>query len=190
VNHKILLQQTRYIIKKTIEDSVAGMNPINFEYVKQVVTDNVSKYLFQQTAKRPDRYPRPPRRLRLINTICYFLERHVINNWRSFMLILEDRGRQATRLEPGDKLVYSRETKFLRFFRNGDDLLYLKTHYDREPEEGYGPCTPEDLSRLIDLVVACAGLSIQTRGSSDTALTFVFQSQKPSPKIVPVPVPA
>lgn len=48
-----LLQQTRYIIKKTIEDTVAGMNPINFEYVKQVVTDNVSKYLFQQTAKRP-----------------------------------------------------------------------------------------------------------------------------------------
>jgi ribonuclease J len=48
-----LLQQTRYIIKKTIEDSVAGMHPINFDYVKQVVTDNVSKYLFQQTAKRP-----------------------------------------------------------------------------------------------------------------------------------------
>jgi ribonuclease J len=48
-----LLQQTRYIIKKTIEDTVVGQNPINFEYVKQVVTDNVSKYLFQQTAKRP-----------------------------------------------------------------------------------------------------------------------------------------
>ncbi len=48
-----LLQQTRYIIKKTIEDTVHGMNPINFEYVKQVVTDNVAKYLFQQTAKRP-----------------------------------------------------------------------------------------------------------------------------------------
>jgi ribonuclease J len=48
-----LLQQTRYIIKKTIEDTVSGMNPINFDYVKQVVTDNVSKYLFQQTAKRP-----------------------------------------------------------------------------------------------------------------------------------------
>lgn len=48
-----LLQQTRYIIKKTIEESVAGMHPINFDYVKQVVADNVSKYLFQQTAKRP-----------------------------------------------------------------------------------------------------------------------------------------
>ena len=29
------------------------MNPINFDYVKQVVTDSVAKYLFQQTAKRP-----------------------------------------------------------------------------------------------------------------------------------------
>ncbi len=48
-----LLQQTRYIIKKTIEDSVAGQHPINFDYVKQVVADNVSKYLFQQTAKKP-----------------------------------------------------------------------------------------------------------------------------------------
>ena len=48
-----LLQQTRYIIKKTIEDTVSGMNPINFDYVKQVVTDQISKYLFQQTAKRP-----------------------------------------------------------------------------------------------------------------------------------------
>jgi ribonuclease J len=48
-----LLQQTRYIIKKTIEETVSGMHPINFDYVKQVVADNVSKYLFQQTAKRP-----------------------------------------------------------------------------------------------------------------------------------------
>jgi ribonuclease J len=48
-----LLQQTRYIIKKTIEDTVNGMHPINFEYVKQVVADNVAKFLFQQTAKRP-----------------------------------------------------------------------------------------------------------------------------------------
>ncbi|MES2436647.1 MAG: ribonuclease J [Patescibacteria group bacterium] len=48
-----LLQQTRYIIKKTIEESIAGQHPINFDYVKQVVSDNVSKYLFQQTNKRP-----------------------------------------------------------------------------------------------------------------------------------------
>ena len=48
-----LLHQTRIIIKKTIEDATEGMNPINFEYVKTVLTDNVSRYLFQQTAKRP-----------------------------------------------------------------------------------------------------------------------------------------
>lgn len=48
-----LLQQTRYIIKKTIEDTVVGQNPINFDYVKDIVTDAVSRYLFQQTAKRP-----------------------------------------------------------------------------------------------------------------------------------------
>ncbi|MSU55532.1 MAG: ribonuclease J [Candidatus Taylorbacteria bacterium] len=48
-----LLHQTRIIIKKTIEDTTAGMNPINFEYVKNVLTDNVGRFLFQKTAKRP-----------------------------------------------------------------------------------------------------------------------------------------
>lgn len=48
-----LLHQTRWIIKKTIEDATVGMNPINFDYVKQAVTESVSKFLFQQTAKRP-----------------------------------------------------------------------------------------------------------------------------------------
>ena len=48
-----LLRQARFIIKKTIEDSTEGMNPINFDYVKANVTDELSKYLFQETAKRP-----------------------------------------------------------------------------------------------------------------------------------------
>jgi ribonuclease J len=48
-----LLRQARFIIKKTIEDSTAGMNPINFDYVKTNVTDELSKFLFQETAKRP-----------------------------------------------------------------------------------------------------------------------------------------
>ena len=48
-----LLHQTRIIIKKTIEDTTVGMNPINFEYVKSVLTDNVGRFLFQKTAKRP-----------------------------------------------------------------------------------------------------------------------------------------
>lgn len=48
-----LLQQTRLIIKKTIEDITVGMRPIDFEYVKERVTNNVSKFLLQKTAKRP-----------------------------------------------------------------------------------------------------------------------------------------
>jgi len=48
-----LLRQARFIIKKTIEDSTNGMNPINFDFVKANVTDELSKFLFQETAKRP-----------------------------------------------------------------------------------------------------------------------------------------
>jgi ribonuclease J len=48
-----LLQQTRIIIKKTVEDMAVGMNPINFEYIKETLSDNVSRFLFQQTNKRP-----------------------------------------------------------------------------------------------------------------------------------------
>lgn len=48
-----LLHQARLIAKKTIEDMSVGMNPINFDYIKDQVTDNVSKFLFQETAKRP-----------------------------------------------------------------------------------------------------------------------------------------
>ncbi len=48
-----LLHEARQIIKKTIEDSTHGTNPINFDYVKANVTDVLSKYLLQKTAKRP-----------------------------------------------------------------------------------------------------------------------------------------
>jgi ribonuclease J len=48
-----LLRQARYITKKTIEDRAVGMNPINFDNLKRDITDNVGKFLFQQTAKRP-----------------------------------------------------------------------------------------------------------------------------------------
>ncbi len=48
-----LLQQSRILIKRTIEKSSAGMNPINFDFVKGTVTDSVEKFLFQKTAKRP-----------------------------------------------------------------------------------------------------------------------------------------
>ncbi len=48
-----LLQQTRLIIKKTVEKTTQGMNPINFDYVKSNITDEVSKFLLLKTAKRP-----------------------------------------------------------------------------------------------------------------------------------------
>ncbi|MBI5126563.1 MAG: ribonuclease J [Candidatus Taylorbacteria bacterium] len=48
-----LLHGARIVIKNTIENSTKGMNPINMDYVKANITDEVSKYLFQKTAKRP-----------------------------------------------------------------------------------------------------------------------------------------
>jgi len=47
-----LLKNTRFIIKKTIEEGAVG-NPINFDMLKDTITDNVSRYLFQETAKKP-----------------------------------------------------------------------------------------------------------------------------------------
>lgn len=48
-----LLGQTRLIIKKTIEESTRGMNPINFDFIKNAVSDAVARFLFQKTAKHP-----------------------------------------------------------------------------------------------------------------------------------------
>jgi ribonuclease J len=48
-----LLGQTRLIIKKTVEDSTRGLNPINFDLIKGNVSDAVARFLFQKTAKHP-----------------------------------------------------------------------------------------------------------------------------------------
>ncbi len=48
-----LLSQTRLIIKKTIEDTTHNMQPVNFDYVKNNVTDAVARFLFEKTNKRP-----------------------------------------------------------------------------------------------------------------------------------------
>ncbi|KKT74817.1 MAG: Beta-lactamase domain protein, partial [Parcubacteria group bacterium GW2011_GWB1_44_7] len=48
-----LLQETRLVVKRTVEEATAGMRPINFEYVKNILTENVSRFLYQKTAKRP-----------------------------------------------------------------------------------------------------------------------------------------
>ncbi|MDO8493099.1 MAG: ribonuclease J [bacterium] len=48
-----LLRQTRFLIKKTIEDTTAEMHPVNFDYVKNHLRDKIGKFLFQKTKKRP-----------------------------------------------------------------------------------------------------------------------------------------
>ncbi len=48
-----LLRQVRGQVKKIIEDSTKQMNPINFDYVKNAIREDVGRYLFQKTHKRP-----------------------------------------------------------------------------------------------------------------------------------------
>jgi ribonuclease J len=48
-----LLRQTRYLIRKTIEEATGKMHPINITYVKELVRDRIAKFLFQKTKRRP-----------------------------------------------------------------------------------------------------------------------------------------
>jgi len=48
-----LLQQARIIVKKAIEDGAKNQNPINFDMIKNDVTDTVARFLFEKTNKRP-----------------------------------------------------------------------------------------------------------------------------------------
>lgn len=48
-----LLHQTRILIKKKIEDAIGQMHPINFDYVKNILREDVGKFLFQKTHHRP-----------------------------------------------------------------------------------------------------------------------------------------
>ncbi len=48
-----LLNEARILIKKTIEDSTANMNPIDLDYVKNNLTDVMAGFLFQRTNKAP-----------------------------------------------------------------------------------------------------------------------------------------
>ncbi len=48
-----LLHEVRLLIKDTVEKSTRGQNPINIDFVKENITDAVSKFLVQKTAKRP-----------------------------------------------------------------------------------------------------------------------------------------
>ena len=48
-----LLRNARELIKTTVEHNTAGMRPINFDYLKGVLTDKISQYLFKETNKKP-----------------------------------------------------------------------------------------------------------------------------------------
>lgn len=48
-----LLSEARNIIKRSIESTTIGSNPINFDAAKNVVTEDISRFLFQKTAKKP-----------------------------------------------------------------------------------------------------------------------------------------
>lgn len=48
-----LLGEARSIIKRSIESVSIGANPINFDAAKNVVTEDISRFLFQKTAKKP-----------------------------------------------------------------------------------------------------------------------------------------
>lgn len=48
-----LLNQARLLIKKTVEDSTRGMNPVDLDYVKNTLSDTMAGYLFSRTNKAP-----------------------------------------------------------------------------------------------------------------------------------------
>ena len=48
-----LLRQARFLTKKTVEDMAANSKQIDFDYIKDHITDSVARLLFQETAKRP-----------------------------------------------------------------------------------------------------------------------------------------
>ena len=48
-----LLRACRVIIKKTIEDGTINNKNVDFDVIKNQLGDNISKFLFQKTAKRP-----------------------------------------------------------------------------------------------------------------------------------------
>jgi ribonuclease J len=48
-----LLNQSRLLIKKTVEDATQGMNPVDLDYVKNTLSDTMSGYLFARTNKAP-----------------------------------------------------------------------------------------------------------------------------------------
>ncbi len=48
-----LLHDTRNIVRNTVENTLIGMHPIDFDIIKNKLTDDIARFLMQKTAKRP-----------------------------------------------------------------------------------------------------------------------------------------
>ncbi len=48
-----LLRSVRQLTKKKIEEATSKMHPINFDYVKNIVREDIGRFLFQKTKSRP-----------------------------------------------------------------------------------------------------------------------------------------
>lgn len=48
-----MLNQARLLIKKTVEDTTQGMNPVDLDYVKNTLSDTIAGFLFTRTNKAP-----------------------------------------------------------------------------------------------------------------------------------------
>ena len=48
-----LLRQVRIIIKKLVEDAATKSNGLNFDIIKTGLGENIAKFLYQKTEKRP-----------------------------------------------------------------------------------------------------------------------------------------
>lgn len=48
-----LFQQARILIKKSVEDSIRGMHPVDLDLVKKELAETLESYLFQKTTKMP-----------------------------------------------------------------------------------------------------------------------------------------
>ncbi len=48
-----LLREIRFLVKNTVEQVTRDMRPVNIDYVKDVVSDVLGRFIFQETAKRP-----------------------------------------------------------------------------------------------------------------------------------------
>lgn len=48
-----LLKQTRYLIRKVVEEATGKMHPVNVDFVKDNLKERIGKFLFQKTKRRP-----------------------------------------------------------------------------------------------------------------------------------------